>query len=197
MSYAVAAKALKRDIVLDAAGELMRTRAWADVTMSDVAGVAGVSRQTLYNEFGDRQGLAQAYVLREGERFMFGVAEAIVGHEGDPRGALAGAFETFLSAAADHPVIRAIASGPGGDELLELVTTQGAPVVEFATEGLSGVLVNGWPRLREADARRLADVVVRLGISHAALPAGSPRATAEALAAVLGPYLDALYVGSR
>lgn len=197
MSYAVAAKALKRDLVLDAAGELMRTRAWADVTMTDVAVAAGVSRQTLYNEFGDRQGLAQAYVLREGERFITAVVAAIAAREGDPRGALEAAFLTFLEAAGDHPVIRAIASGPGGDELLELVTTQGAPVVTFATEGLAEILVNGWPRLRARDARRLADVLVRLAISHAALPAASAAETAAALAVVLGPYLDQLYAVSR
>ena len=158
MSYAVAAKALKRDVVLDAAGELMRTRSWADVTMSDVADLAGVSRQTLYNEFGDRQGLAQAYVLRAGEAFLLSVGDAIARNAGDPRAALADAFETFLRAAGDHPVIRAIASGPGGDELLELVTTQGAPVVDFAIDRLAAVLTDGWPRLtgagRHASRRR-------------------------------------------
>ena len=197
MSYAVAARALKRDLVLDAAGELMRTRTWAEVTMSDIAAAAGVSRQTLYNEFGDRQGLAQSYVLREGERFLESVVAAVAANEADPRGALEAALLTFLDAAGDHPVVRAIASGPGGDELLELVTTQGAPVVTFATERLIVALVEGWPRLREPAARRLADVLVRLAISHAALPAGSPRETAAGLAEVLGPYLDQLYAASR
>ena len=164
--------------------------------MAEVARRAGVSRQTLYNEFGDRPGLAQAYVLREGQRFITSVVVAIEREKGNPRAALQAAFLTFLEAAGDHPVIRAIAYGPGGDELLELVTTQGAPVVTFASHALAQTLEGGWPQLRERDALRLADVLVRLAISHAALPAASASETAAALAGVLGPHLDELYAKS-
>ena len=34
--------------------------------MADVAAAGGVSRQTLYNEFGTRDEFAQAFVIREG-----------------------------------------------------------------------------------------------------------------------------------
>jgi len=58
--YAEAAKALLRDTLFDAAGELLRHRGWSDLTMADVATAAGVSRQTLYKEFGSRPAFAQA-----------------------------------------------------------------------------------------------------------------------------------------
>ena len=38
--------------------------------MADVARAAGVSRQTLYNEFGAAAELAQAFVLREADLFL-------------------------------------------------------------------------------------------------------------------------------
>ncbi|WP_156745924.1 TetR/AcrR family transcriptional regulator, partial [Mycobacterium sp. 1423905.2] len=57
--YAEASRALLRDSVLDAMRDLLLTRDWSAITLSDVARTAGISRQTIYNEFGSRQGLAQ------------------------------------------------------------------------------------------------------------------------------------------
>jgi AcrR family transcriptional regulator len=189
MSYQVAARALLRDTLLDAVGELLAERGWSDVPMAEVARRAGVSRQTLYNEFGDRTGIAQAYVLREAERFLSDVERAIASRPGDPRGAVAAAFEVFLTAASHHPIVHAIATGQG-EGLLALVTTGDSPVVELGTARITLALTDGWPHLAEADARAVAECVVRLGISYATLPTGPPRRTAESLARVLGPYLD-------
>ena len=41
--------------------------------MVDVAAAAGVSRQTLYNEFGSKEGLARALVRREADGYLAGV----------------------------------------------------------------------------------------------------------------------------
>lgn len=195
MSYQVAARALLRDTLLDAVGALMDERGWNDVPMAEVARRAGVSRQTLYNEFGDRGGLAQAYVLREAERFLEDVERAIASRPDDPRGAVAAAFEVFLTAASHHPIVHAIATGQG-EGLLALVTTGDSPVVELGTARLIGALTEGWPHLRAEDAQAVAECVVRLGISYATLPTGPPRRTAQNLAKVLGPYLDEV-VGRR
>src|SRR4051812_47333613 len=54
-----------RESLLDAAYTALARRAWSAVRMVDVAAVAGVSRQTLYNEFGSKEGLARALVRRE------------------------------------------------------------------------------------------------------------------------------------
>ena len=69
--------------------------------------------------------------------------------------------------------MRAIASGDGGEELLPLVTTRGGTLLEIVTERLAEVLVETWPQLSRADAGLVADTLVRLAISHAALPAGA------------------------
>lgn len=53
--YAEASRALLRDSVLDAMRDLLLTRDWSAITLSDVARAAGISRQTIYNEFGSRQ----------------------------------------------------------------------------------------------------------------------------------------------
>jgi AcrR family transcriptional regulator len=52
--YAVAARELLRDTLFDAARRELEHRGWNDVTMAEIASAAGVSRQTLYKEFGSR-----------------------------------------------------------------------------------------------------------------------------------------------
>lgn len=59
-SYAEASRAVLRDSVLDAMRELLTRRDWSSITLAAVAEAAGVSRQTIYNEFGSRQALPRA-----------------------------------------------------------------------------------------------------------------------------------------
>ena len=190
--FAVAARDLLRNTALDAARTLLLDKPWPDVTMSDIARAAGVSRQTLYNEFGSRHGFAQAYVLRETDRFIAAVETAVHQHLDDPATALAAAFTVFLTAAAEDPLVRSIVSGDGSDELLALVTTQGEPVLHRATDRLSGVIVAAWPDLPPTDTALLAETVVRLAISYAALPAGPAGMTAASISTLLGPYIEQL-----
>jgi AcrR family transcriptional regulator len=194
-SFADASRDLLRETVLDAVGELAAERPWPEVKMADVAERAGVSRQTLYNAFGSRQEMAQAYVMREGERFLEAVETAIAEHAPDGRAALAAALEIFLSAAGTHPVIRAVTASDSGDELLPLLTTRGGPLVAEITERLADVLVVNWTGVEPRDAALVADCLVRLAISHAALPGGPPGRTATDIASILGPYVDSLVRG--
>jgi len=57
--YAEASRTLLRDTVLRATDALLVDHCWREVTMAQVARASGVSRQTLYNEFGNRAELAQ------------------------------------------------------------------------------------------------------------------------------------------
>ena len=190
LPLAALTRGLLRDRVLDAVGELLSDRPWAQVTMSEVADHAGVSRQTLYNAFGSRLALAEAYVGREADRFLAAVDVAVREHAGAPRRALAAALEIFLAAAGRHPLVRAITSTDGSEELLPLVTTRGGPLLERATRHLTGLLIDTWPQVRPAQAEPVADALVRLAISYAALPAGKPAETARTIAELLGPSID-------
>lgn len=188
--YAVAARDLLRTTVLDAVREHLRERPWAEVRMADVARMAGVSRQTLYNEFGSRGELAQAFVLREVDGFIDAVKGAIDAHRDDPVQALAAAFEVFLAAATTDPVVRTLLGGEGSDELLPLVTTQGEPVLEHATTRLTGFLEERWPEIDPAETSLLAETVVRLAISYAALPSSPAGISGASVARLLGPFVE-------
>jgi AcrR family transcriptional regulator len=190
--YSVAARELLRNTLLDAACHELQTRRWADITMADIALAAGVSRQTLYKEFGSREEFAQVLTLREAERFLDAVEQAVNADLADPSKALAAAFTVFLSAAAENPLVSAIVKEDGAEELLMLFTTQGEPLVERAAERLRSVMSAGWPLLRAQDAEILSDCLVRLAISYAALPKASADETAASVTRLLGPYVDGL-----
>ena len=190
--FAEASRTLLRDTVLDAVHELLADRPWAEVTMGEVAERAGVSRQTVYNAFGGRDGLSQAYVIREADRFLVVVEQAVGANEHDPRAALRAALTIFLSAAATHPLVSTIAASRDGDELLALVTVRGGPVLGGVTAGLARVISERWPGVPAAGTQLLADFLVRLAISYAALPAGTPEETADGIVEIAGPYMDHL-----
>jgi AcrR family transcriptional regulator len=186
--YAVAARELLRETLFDAARSELEHRAWSEVTMADVARAAGVSRQTLYKEFGSRDEFAQAFVLREAERFIGAIEGALDAHADDPREALTAAFGLFLAAAAEDPLIRAAIVGTG--EMLPFVTTQGQTLVEGAAERLCAAIHVRWSQAAEHDAALLAECLVRLAISYATLPMASAGMTASSITELLGPFID-------
>jgi AcrR family transcriptional regulator len=190
LPYSLAARELLRNTLLDAARDELGERRWADITMADIARSAGVSRQTLYKEFGSRDEFAQALVLREAERFLSAVQGAVRSHLRDPATALSAAFDVFLTAAAENPLIRTIVNGEGSEGLLVLVTTHGEALVGGAAQRLTEIIEDGWPRVRRADAELLSECLVRLAISYAALPRGPASMTAESVATLLGPYIE-------
>jgi AcrR family transcriptional regulator len=188
--YPEAARKLLRETLFGAARDQLQSRAWSEITMSDVAGAAGVSRQTLYKEFGSRDEFAQAFVIHEGERFLDLVDEAVREHLGEPRAAVDAALETFLRTAGEDPLVRILLSDDGTGGMLPLVTTQGMPVVQWATARLTETIEEGWPEAPPAKVRLLAESLVRLAISYITAPGESPERTAAQAGELLGPFID-------
>jgi AcrR family transcriptional regulator len=188
--YRVATRRLLRDTLFDAVRVLLGERPWAQITMAEVARAAGVSRQTLYKEFGSRDEFAQAFVIREGARFLDAVEQAILAHRDDPSAAVTAGFEVFLTLASQDPLVRLLLEDDGTGGMLPLITTQSRPVLEWASERLCGAMRAGWPQVRDEDAELLADSFVRLAISYVTMPRRLPRETAAAAALLLAPYME-------
>lgn len=188
--YPQAARQLLRETLLAAGRDEVQQRAWSEITMAEIAAAAGVSRQTLYKEFGSRDEFAQALVIHEGERFLDQVDAAVREHLDDPRAAIRAALETFLRTAGEDPLVRILLSDDGTAGLLPFVTTQGMPVVQWATARLTATIEQGWPQAPPAKARLLAEALVRLAISYVTAPGESPEATAKSTGELLGPFVD-------
>ncbi|HEX4837588.1 MAG TPA: TetR family transcriptional regulator [Solirubrobacteraceae bacterium] len=188
--YRVAARRLLRDSLFSAARRLLTDRPWAQITMSEVARAAGVSRQTLYKEFGSRDEFAQQFVIREGARFLDEVEHAILANIDDPRAAVAAGLEVFLTAASEDPLVKLLLDDDGTGGMLPLITTQSRPVLDWASARLCEAMRSGCPDVRDEDAELLADSFVRLAISYVTMPRQSPRETAAEVADLLAPYME-------
>ncbi|GLI01026.1 TetR/AcrR family transcriptional regulator [Phytohabitans aurantiacus] len=186
--YVDRARVAMRESILRAVEELIRDRGWEATRMADVADRAGVSRQTLYQLYGSRDALAQAYVLSETELFLGTVVDAVRGRADDPLAAIEAGLDAFLTGAADSVMVKAILQGHAGDELLPLVTTQGLPVIQVAERALTDVIAELWPQIQADDARLFAGSIVRLAISHVTAPTGTPDATVKDIVRLLTPF---------
>jgi AcrR family transcriptional regulator len=188
--YPEAARNLLRETLFGAMRDELERRSWSEITMAEVASAAGVSRQTLYKEFGSRDEFGQAFVIHEGERFLDDVEAAVREHLDDPRAAVGAALATFLSAAGEDPLVRILLSDDGTGGMLPFVTTQGMPVVQWATARLKATIQEGWPQAPADDAALLAESLVRLAISYITAPSASPETTAVQAGELLGPFID-------
>jgi AcrR family transcriptional regulator len=188
--YQEKARELLRGTIFEATREELQRSAWSEITMADIAAAAGVSRQTLYNEFGNRNEFGLAFVIHEGERFLNDVEAAVLAHVEDPRAAIDAALEHFLRTAGEDPLIRILLSDDGTGGMLPFVTTQGVPVIQWATARLGAVIEEGWPQAPKPDVYLLSETLVRLAISYITTPAEAPETTASAMARLLGPFID-------
>ncbi|MEJ9076949.1 TetR/AcrR family transcriptional regulator [Gordonia malaquae] len=189
-TYAAASKLLLRTSLLDGLRELMTIKDWSQVTMSDVAKHAGVSRQTVYNEFSSRNGLAQAYALRLVEEFTTEIGLAVEESPDDLDQAFTIGFARFFGSAAADPMIQSLLSGEAKPDLLKLITTDSAPLIESASARLDVLLRESWLAVPADSSGRIARMITRLALSYVAMPPESDFDVAADLAAIMAPAIE-------
>jgi AcrR family transcriptional regulator len=159
--------------------------------MVDVAAAAGVSRQTLYNEFGSKEGLARALVRREADGYLAGAERALATHS-DPRERLTAAAEWTASAARDNALVKAMLTGCWSERLpaptLSAVPSSSAVPAQRRADGplpspgdfvaivrdraVAVLAPPGMPKADVADLARTCELVIRLALSCVAAPPG-------------------------
>jgi AcrR family transcriptional regulator len=188
--YAEASRALLRDSVLDAMRELLGGRDWSAITLADVARAAGISRQTIYNEFGSRQGLAQGYALRLADRLVDAVEDAIYANVGDVYAAFLQGFRSFFSESAADPLVISLLSGVAKPDLLQIITTDSGPIITHCSTRLTSSFMHSWVRTSEEDAGMLARAIVRLAMSYVSMPPEADHDVAADLARLMTPAAE-------
>jgi len=188
--YAEASRVLLRDSILDGMRELLLTRDWSSITLSDVARAAGISRQTIYNEFGSRQGLAQGYALRLADRLVDQIEGAIVGNVGAAYAAFLQGFRDFFAESAADPLVISLLTGGTKPDLLQLITTDSGPIITRASQRLTETFMNSWVRASEEDAGVLARAIVRLAMSYVSMPPEADHDVARDLARLMSPFAE-------
>ncbi len=184
-------RSLVRDRLMDAAAAVFADEGWRRLTMSKVADRAGVSRQTVYNEFGTKLNLAEELVFRELDEFL-SLVRSRIESAGDPVEAIAGAAEGALTLANVNPLLKAIldSAHAGDTELLPFIT-QSEVLVDRARVAVVDAMTVKFPQLPfNGDQLHVAaDALVRLVLSHVTQPAREPAAIAFELAWMVGSML--------
>jgi AcrR family transcriptional regulator len=188
--YAEASRVLLRDSILDGMREMLLSRDWSAITLSDVAKAAGISRQTIYNEFGSRQGLAQGYALRLADRLVDQIEDAIGGNAGDIYAAFLQGFRDFFAESAADPLVISLLTGTTKPDLLQLITTDSAPIITRCSERLTETFMHSWVRTSEEDAGVLARAIVRLAMSYVSMPPEANHDVARDLARLMTPFAE-------
>src|SRR5579884_2092239 len=185
-----------REALLDAAYDAAIAGDWQRTRMADVAAVAGVSRQTLYNEFGSKDALAAALTARETERFLDGIDSTVDAEQPlTPAEAVRAAVRFTLETAGDNPLVKAALIEDSG--LLPFLTTRAEPLIRTARLRMMAKLAERWPDLDAGEAELAAETVTRLVISYLVLPSDNDDASPDAVAARLSHLIDRLLTDSH
>ncbi len=188
-----------RQRALEAAYTETVDKGWDKVRVGHIATSIGAPRAMIYKEFGDKQGLGEALVLHEAERFLTGIQNVLTQFPADAAGGIRASVLYTLAEAESSPLLRAVlvshrdpmldartlASASG---MLPLITTS-RRLLDVASEALAGWLHEQFPELDGADVQDATDALVRLAVSHLALPGADADTTGRRIAEVALRYL--------
>lgn len=178
-------RSLLHERLLDAAQAMTVASNWSDVTMARIAEAAGVSRQTVYNEFGSKPDLAAELVMRELGRFL-DVVRSRLRDEDDVVDGIRAACEGALTLAESSPLLRAVLSSihQRDNDLVPLLTTESQGIIDTARLTVVDVIRERHTALGLSDVELdiAADAVVRLVLSHVMRPSVSSAEAADQIA---------------
>ena len=153
-----------------------------------------MSRQTVYNEFGNRADLARAYALWAGDELLDEVERSVAAHRDDLRRRAGQHLRDparHRARTPTHPGARATTTG-SAELAAALVSGTRSPLVVVASDRLAEIIGRAWPDLPAAPVASTSEVLVRLAISHLLHPSSTPEDAAAQVAEVLGPFLAML-----
>ena len=173
-----------RERLLDAAYAEIVSGGWVEGRMVDIAASAGVSRQTLYNVFGSKEGLLQAVLVREADALLDHVAVLLEQDTGDPAHAVSRTTRYVLRVVGDNPLLHAVLTGD--HELLPVLTIRSAPLLDLLGERIATMLGERCPDIDPSVTEAVADVNLRLLLSYALQPIAPDEAARRVEIAVHG-----------
>lgn len=170
-----------RDQAIEYAHQRLITDGWDKITVGDVATAIGVSRPTIYAEFGNKEGLAEAILFRAVDIFIAGITDALNQHRNDPEAACAAAMKFTQEESERSPLVKAVLTqtGEGNETLLRLLTTGSMPVYKRANVALVAWFEDLRLDLSRQELIDAIDTIVRVGISHVLQPDDKPKRTPE------------------
>ncbi len=167
-----------REALLARARELMIDGQWPKTPLAEVAASAGVSRQTLYNEFGSREGLTAAVAQHTADGFRAGTLAAAREHS-DPVLAVTAAMLWALTTASQDPLIKAGLTDDAAG-LLPYLTNRSREILLPVATGIAA-------HLDRPGAEWACEVALRMTVSHLLLPVTDDASYVAAVGELIRP----------
>ncbi|EAP97239.1 possible transcriptional regulatory protein (probably tetr-family protein) [Janibacter sp. HTCC2649] len=176
-----------RERIIEAASDLTIEQGWSGVTMSRLAERVGVSRQTIYNEVGNKPDLAESLVLWELGHFLEAVNAGFDAHPDDLIAAAREAIRRVLERASVNPLLRAAISATEGTDtgLLPLLTTDSESLAAAAAVVIELRLGGYEHHIEPHRLGALVDMIVRLVVSHVIRASGTPEESSGHIAWII------------
>ncbi|QIX25394.1 TetR/AcrR family transcriptional regulator [Nocardioides sp. JQ2195] len=175
---------LLRSSILDAAWIRAAEVSWSQVRIADIADDVGVSRQTIYNEFGTKDQLSLALFQRELDRFLLELkvhlGEAATFHE-----AIGNSMNWMLDEISGHKVLARMvrdARSGSNDGLLPILTVRADFIIVPVREKVTEFALERWPDADRASCEVVIDLFSRFVIGQIITPTDLDR---EAMVAAM------------
>lgn len=182
---------LKRTELLEAAVDELVAHGWRGLQMQAVAKRVGVSRQTVYNTFSGRDGLASAMIEYLTDSFMDGFEAAFGSASGDsPTARWEDGVRYLLRRGDKDPALRAMLGLDSGQQFLGLLTSGSAPIVRRARERIPATVLRYQPELSPAGLTHVAELLARLTLSEIVQPITDLDGAVDTLSQMVTAFLS-------
>ncbi|WP_031464730.1 TetR family transcriptional regulator [Sciscionella sediminilitoris] len=177
-----------REELLEAATRLLPEQGFTRLRMADVANAVGVSRQTVYNEFGNKEALVAAAALRTESGLLAEVGERARA-KGTALEGLRDSLEWTIEHARANPLVAAaLGAGAAADLLPFLTGAKSEPLLHSAAAVFANFFAEQ-TSLPMKKGRILAEQLFRLAVSHIAMPTSTPEEAARNITELVSPHL--------
>jgi len=169
-----------RERALAEAKQRLSDAGWEQVRISQIAAAVGVSRPTIYAEFGNKDGLAEALIMAETTGYLTGAYEILsMAGTKDPVKVFVQAVAYTMKWSEESPVLHAVLTSgtSGSDSLLPFITTRSEPIMAAATELLHSWFREHAPGTSKQELADGVDTMVRMVVSHLVVPDTAKRST--------------------
>lgn len=186
-----------REHALDAAIRQLTEIGWDQIRFGTIAAQVGVSRPTLYAEFGNKDGFGEALVQHEAQRFLTGINAVLDDTQLDTLSAVKAAIAFTLVEADQSPVTRAILTsgtvdGRTSDSLLPFITTRAGPIMASMNGGLLVWFSRQCVQTPSEEIAESVDIIVRVVVSHLLVPVGDNKVTTDKISRLAARLLPEL-----
>jgi AcrR family transcriptional regulator len=178
----------KRSELLDGAIAELLEHGWRGLQMQAVAKRVGVSRQTMYNSFDGREGLAAAMIDHLSRSFLEGFETHFL-NEDDPIAQWRAGIHYLLQRGSEDPALRAMLGPGAGNQFLELLTSGSGSIVTLARPRMTELAELNQPGLDHEHLLSAVETITRMVLSNIVQSMDSVERIAEDLTAMVTGFL--------